>query len=264
MSDVVDQKRRELNPFQMSYCWHIHTLASKALVPIPQSHGSICVGLSQSQRVPCSPWWRHPHNTTSINNYPSVRCDDEGISKIRVPDRNTSLFPRRHHPLYTRWYWCQFTPTTSVQFQWQGGRKPLWLSACFGPHRSFTISRHTYHFLVCPTPNTHSITIFLFKILLSLTRYSKFAGRVTIATRFQRAFMQLLSNAQFEELSARDLMLTSALNTDYLLTLPIYVDWKRAYESNAIIFRYFHTHCFCMFALSYWILYLWLSIFFLL
>ncbi|XP_061357190.1 uncharacterized protein LOC133301561 isoform X2 [Gastrolobium bilobum] len=60
---------------------------------------------------------------------------------------------------------------------------------------------------------------------------------VTIATRFQRAFMQLLSDAQFEELSARDLMLTSALNTDYLLTLPIYVDWKREYESNAIIFR---------------------------
>lgn len=102
VSVVVEQKRRELNPFQMSYCWQIHTLASKALVPIPQSHGSICVGLSQSQRVPCSPWWRHPHNTTSINNYPSVRCDDEGISKIRVPDRNTSLFPRRHHPLYTR------------------------------------------------------------------------------------------------------------------------------------------------------------------
>lgn len=58
-----------------------------------------------------------------------------------------------------------------------------------------------------------------------------------MATRFQRAFMQLLSNAQFEELSARDLMLTSALNTDYLLNLPIYVDWKRASESNAIIFR---------------------------
>lgn len=62
-------------------------------------------------------------------------------------------------------------------------------------------------------------------------------SRVTIATRFQRAFMQLLSNAQFEELSARDLTLTSALNTDYLLTLPIYVDWEKAYESNAIIFR---------------------------
>ena len=49
--------------------------------------------------------------------------------------------------------------------------------------------------------------------------------------------MQLLYDAQFEELSARDLMLTSALNTDYLLTLPIYVDWKKASESNAIIFK---------------------------
>lgn len=58
-----------------------------------------------------------------------------------------------------------------------------------------------------------------------------------MATRFQRAFVQLLCNAQFEELSARDLMLTSALNSDYLLTLPVYVDWKRASESNAIIFR---------------------------
>lgn len=62
-------------------------------------------------------------------------------------------------------------------------------------------------------------------------------GRLAVATRFQRSFMQLLYNAQFEELSASDLMLTSALNTDYLLTLPIYVDWKRAAESNAIIFR---------------------------
>ncbi|XP_024024060.1 uncharacterized protein LOC21387328 [Morus notabilis] len=61
--------------------------------------------------------------------------------------------------------------------------------------------------------------------------------KVAVATRFQRAFMQLLYDAQFEELSARDLMLTSALNTDYLLTLPVYVDWKRASESNAIIFR---------------------------
>ncbi|KAF9603759.1 hypothetical protein IFM89_037845 [Coptis chinensis] len=59
----------------------------------------------------------------------------------------------------------------------------------------------------------------------------------TSASRFQRAFLNLLQDAQFEELSVRDLSLTSALNTDYLLTLPIYVDWKRAYESNAIIFR---------------------------
>lgn len=61
--------------------------------------------------------------------------------------------------------------------------------------------------------------------------------RVPIDTRFQRAFIQLLCNAQFEELSAADLMLTSALNTDYLLTLPVYVDWKKASESKAIIFR---------------------------
>ncbi|XP_039134746.1 uncharacterized protein LOC120272072 isoform X2 [Dioscorea cayenensis subsp. rotundata] len=32
-------------------------------------------------------------------------------------------------------------------------------------------------------------------------------------------------------------MLTYALNNDYLLTLPIYVDWKKASKSNAIIFR---------------------------
>lgn len=62
-------------------------------------------------------------------------------------------------------------------------------------------------------------------------------SRDAVATRFQRTFLQLLSNAQFEELSARDLILTSALNSDYLLTLPIYVDWKKASESNAIIFR---------------------------
>lgn len=49
--------------------------------------------------------------------------------------------------------------------------------------------------------------------------------------------MTLLRNAQFEELSAQDLLLTYALNNDYLLTLPIYVDWKKAAQSNAIIFR---------------------------
>uniref|UniRef100_A0A1D1ZFW4 3-methyl-2-oxobutanoate hydroxymethyltransferase n=1 Tax=Anthurium amnicola TaxID=1678845 RepID=A0A1D1ZFW4_9ARAE len=58
-----------------------------------------------------------------------------------------------------------------------------------------------------------------------------------IATCFQHTFMKLLRNAQFEELSAEDLLLTYALNTDYLLTLPIYIDWKRASESNAVIFR---------------------------
>ncbi|OMO82350.1 hypothetical protein COLO4_23085 [Corchorus olitorius] len=68
-------------------------------------------------------------------------------------------------------------------------------------------------------------------------RYTDDKSRVAVSSRFQRAFMQLLNDAQFEELSIRDLMLTNALNTDYLLTLPIYVDWKRASESNAIIFR---------------------------
>ncbi|XP_028772065.1 uncharacterized protein LOC114729242 isoform X2 [Neltuma alba] len=78
-------------------------------------------------------------------------------------------------------------------------------------------------------------------LLRSLEKNSKkdsnTGSRITVASRFQRAFMQLLSDAQFEELSARDLMLTSALNTDYLLNLPIYIDWNKAYESNAIIFR---------------------------
>ncbi|XP_020703615.1 uncharacterized protein LOC110114912 [Dendrobium catenatum] len=61
--------------------------------------------------------------------------------------------------------------------------------------------------------------------------------RIAVAIRFQQSFMKLLHNAQFEELSAQDLLLTNALNSDYLLTLPIYVDWKRASESHAIIFR---------------------------
>ncbi|CAN8314373.1 unnamed protein product [Cochlearia groenlandica] len=63
------------------------------------------------------------------------------------------------------------------------------------------------------------------------------AESVIAATRFQRSFIQLLDNAGFEELSARDLALTSALNTDYLLTLPVYVDWKKTSDSNAIVFR---------------------------
>ncbi|CAH8387032.1 unnamed protein product [Eruca vesicaria subsp. sativa] len=63
------------------------------------------------------------------------------------------------------------------------------------------------------------------------------AESVSAATRFQRSFIQLLDNAGFEELSARDLALTSALNTDYLLTLPVYVDWNKTSESNAIVFR---------------------------
>ncbi|CAM8898362.1 unnamed protein product [Rhodiola kirilowii] len=66
-------------------------------------------------------------------------------------------------------------------------------------------------------------------------------SRLDTASRFQNAFVQLLYEAQFEELSAGDLKLASALNTDYLLTLPIYVDWKKASESKAIIFRRGYT-----------------------
>ncbi|XP_062233854.1 uncharacterized protein LOC133931039 [Phragmites australis] len=75
------------------------------------------------------------------------------------------------------------------------------------------------------------------RTLLGLTPEPDSRTRVAFATQFQRSFMNLLRNAQFEELSAQDLLLTYALNSDYLLTLPVYVDWKKAAESNAIIFR---------------------------
>ncbi|CAN6202862.1 unnamed protein product [Urochloa humidicola] len=76
------------------------------------------------------------------------------------------------------------------------------------------------------------------RTLLGLTPHPADSNtRAAFATQFQRSFMNLLRNAQFQELSAQDLLLTYALNTDYLLTLPIYVNWKRAAESNAIIFR---------------------------
>ncbi|KAG8069477.1 hypothetical protein GUJ93_ZPchr0006g42515 [Zizania palustris] len=75
------------------------------------------------------------------------------------------------------------------------------------------------------------------RTLLGLSPDPDSQNRVVFATHFQRSFMNLLRNAQFEELSAQDLLLTYALNSDYLLTLPIYVDWKKASESNAIIFR---------------------------
>ncbi|EPS61221.1 hypothetical protein M569_13578, partial [Genlisea aurea] len=65
--------------------------------------------------------------------------------------------------------------------------------------------------------------------------------RVVIPGRFQHDFMKLLHIAGFEELSSEDLMLTAELNNDYLLTLPIYVDWKRAAESSAIVFRRGYT-----------------------
>ncbi|KAF8106976.1 hypothetical protein N665_0129s0045 [Sinapis alba] len=79
----------------------------------------------------------------------------------------------------------------------------------------------------------------IWNFLISTSKQAKrrSAESVTAATRFQRSFIHLLDNAGFEELSARDLALTSALNTDYLLTLPVYVDWNKASESNAIVFR---------------------------
>nr|XP_043639324.1 uncharacterized protein LOC122610397 [Erigeron canadensis] len=86
-------------------------------------------------------------------------------------------------------------------------------------------------------PNGKDSVIDLSDILGLSTKNPLPAYRVPVDTRFQRAFIQLLYNAQFEELSAADLKLTSALNTDYLLTLPVYVDWKKAAESKAIIFR---------------------------
>lgn len=81
--------------------------------------------------------------------------------------------------------------------------------------------------------------LMVWKPLTSILWTIFFWCRVAVSSRFQHSFMQLLYDAQFEELSERDLMLTSALNTDYLLTLPVYVDWKRSSESNAIIFRWF-------------------------
>ncbi|XP_020247643.1 uncharacterized protein LOC109825237 isoform X2 [Asparagus officinalis] len=85
----------------------------------------------------------------------------------------------------------------------------------------------------------------LIKLVRSFTRRTSSSpvveSRAAMPPDFQQSFMKLLSDAQFEELSAQDLMLTYALNSDYLLTLPIYVDWKRASESNAIIFRRGYT-----------------------
>ena len=55
--------------------------------------------------------------------------------------------------------------------------------------------------------------------------------------RFQRHFMQLLKSAQFKSLPVNDLELTAALNSDYLLTLPIDVDWNSAASAGALLFR---------------------------
>ncbi|KAG6475560.1 hypothetical protein ZIOFF_064788 [Zingiber officinale] len=78
-------------------------------------------------------------------------------------------------------------------------------------------------------------------------------SRATIAKKFQRSFMKLLRDAQFEELSIEDLLLADALNTDYLLRLPIFVDWKKTFDSNAIIFNSIFplSLCFTLFRRGY-------------
>ncbi|KAJ4955555.1 hypothetical protein NE237_012338 [Protea cynaroides] len=90
-----------------------------------------------------------------------------------------------------------------------------------------------------PMPVNYSLDMgyLLTSSLKNVKNNSTTKSRVSVATHFQRAFMKLLRDAQFEELSVSDLLLTSALNTDYILTLPIYVDWNKASASNAIIFR---------------------------
>eukprot|EP00249_Psilotum_nudum_P020351 c27663_g1_i1 orf=578-3478(-) len=66
-----------------------------------------------------------------------------------------------------------------------------------------------------------------------VTKQSSIAASI----RFQLNFMQLLKNAQFQGLSTHDLQMASLLNSDYLLTLPIEVDWKQSSSSHAIIYR---------------------------
>lgn len=61
--------------------------------------------------------------------------------------------------------------------------------------------------------------------------------REKATVRFQQHFMRLLRSAQFKGLSVDDLKLTAALNTDYLLTLPIDVDWNSAASADALLFR---------------------------
>ncbi|XP_038971493.1 uncharacterized protein LOC103710724 isoform X4 [Phoenix dactylifera] len=91
-------------------------------------------------------------------------------------------------------------------------------------HKGLLEEMRTYYSLMCSEEQKAGIRCSSIRV-------------AAVATQFQRSFMKLLCDAQFEELSVQDLLLTDALNNDYLLTLPIYVDWKKASESNAIIFR---------------------------
>eukprot|EP00252_Welwitschia_mirabilis_P026698 TRINITY_DN8836_c1_g1_i1.p1 TRINITY_DN8836_c1_g1~~TRINITY_DN8836_c1_g1_i1.p1 ORF type:complete len:630 (+),score=105.43 TRINITY_DN8836_c1_g1_i1:201-2090(+) len=101
-----------------------------------------------------------------------------------------------------------------------------------------------------PVPRQRYISVSktaLVRELVSLFREERDAEQflticsIVFAIRFQQNFMKLLRNAEFQELSVQDLQLSSALNSDYLLTLPIDVDWKGASSSNAIIFRRGYT-----------------------
>lgn len=57
------------------------------------------------------------------------------------------------------------------------------------------------------------------------------------AERFQKNFVRILRRAEFDGISLRDLELTTALNSDYLLATPVDVDWKRTSTANVKIFR---------------------------
>ncbi|CAM6091278.1 unnamed protein product [Calypogeia fissa] len=61
------------------------------------------------------------------------------------------------------------------------------------------------------------------------------------AERFQKNFVKILRRAEFKGISLRDLELTASLNSDYLLSTPVDVDWKRTSSSNVKIFRRGYT-----------------------
>ncbi|XP_024520559.1 uncharacterized protein LOC9655169 isoform X2 [Selaginella moellendorffii] len=75
------------------------------------------------------------------------------------------------------------------------------------------------------------------KSTLNIKENGRAAAPSSRTSRFQQNIMLVLRRAQFQELSARDLQLTTALNSDYLLTLPIDIDWKSTSSANVIIFR---------------------------
>ncbi|CAM8888252.1 unnamed protein product [Rhodiola kirilowii] len=107
------------------------------------------------------------------------------------------------------------------------------------PEQDFNVDSRSVKLMYAA--ETRNISMHLWIQYTICCLFSRHGSGLDTASRFQNAFVQLLYEAQFEELSAGDLKLASALNTDYLLTLPIYVDWKKASESKAIIFRRGYT-----------------------